>query len=745
VGAHASVPVRLDRPRAQAHSESMPETKQLVTLKKKPSGVAVLLLDCPGRVNLLTAEVMYEFGRALDWVSQDASLRALVLVSGKPDTFLSGADLHEIIKVRDQEAAYQMSKQGQAVLNKLLTLGKPTVVGINGVCLGGGLELALCCSRRIATTDPRTLLGLPEVKLGLLPGLGGTQRLPRLIGLRAALELILSGDPIPAQRAREIGLVDELAHPDDLLTRLEQLALELVAGHSGKAGGGDGEWSQQSGGPDPKQGALFAMAERSVRIKTKGHYPAHTRVLDVMREGLTQGMAIGLEMEARAFGELSVSEVCRNLIFLFFSTEFAKQAAGALAERAEVGRVATVGVVGGGTMGATVARLMAMSGHKVLFRVGNITPAEQAMEKVRSLLQRDSQKSKDSDKELEALLERIVPITSNEPLADADLIVEAVSEDFGIKSGIFGKLSSVVKPDCVLATNTSALSISQLALAVKENGRFLGLHFFHPVDKMPLVEIISHKGTRREVLARAAGFISRLGKTPVVVADGPGFLVNRLLCVYLLEAARLAESGIPLNWIEEAAIDFGMPMGPLSLLDEVGLDIAFKVADALYKGCGERLTPPVVLEKVKAIGLVGKKTGTGIYSWDESGKRKDFDPRLTKDIGLVVSDQRPDQETLSWISERLVLPMVDEAARCLEERVVRRAREVDLSMALGIGFPPFRGGPLRYADSIGMAELRERLERIYQESGPRRHVSELLRKMESTGRRFYSRAGDAND
>ncbi|MBI4532948.1 MAG: hypothetical protein HY711_03290, partial [Candidatus Melainabacteria bacterium] len=402
--------------------------------------------------------------------------------------------------------------------------------------------------------------------------------------------------------------------------------------------------------------------------------------------------------------------------------------------------VATVGIIGGGTMGVAIAEKAALAGFNVLLKEVNQERLDQAMALLRAALHRIGTKSKDSPQDMEACIQRVQPVVVDSMLAEADLIIEAVFEDLDTKAEVFCRLAQVVRSDCILATNTSSLSVSAIANRMPCKERFLGLHFFHPVDKMPLVEVILHDSTDRNIATKATAFVSRLGKTPVSVADGPGFLVNRLLCCYLLESSRVAEEGVALNWIEDAAQQFGMPMGPLTLLDEVGLDVAFQVARSLYQGCGERFAAPVVLDRLQALGVAGKKGGKGIYMWDESGKRLSFNPQMKDELGLVISEDKPNADVVEDICQRLILPMVDEAARCLEERVVRRARELDLAMVMGIGFPAFRGGLLRYADKVTMPELRTRLESIYAKSTPARTVSQLLKEMEASHRGFYSRA-----
>lgn len=704
------------------------EASSAVIVRKKSTGVAMILLDCPGKQNFLTMEVMEELKVVLPELKRDQNIRAVAIVSGKPDTFVSGADLHEILNCSDATSAESMSRRGQAVLNQIAEMGKPVVAGIHGECLGGGLELALACDYRVATKNQRTRLGLPEVKLGLIPGLGGTQRLPRLIGLKPAIELMLSAEPITVQAAQELGLVDELVDSDDLLARTEQVAGELAAQ------GFEQEMERVSrqakreaadGGAE-KRKSLLAMMQRSIRIKTKGQYPAPMYAIEVMGEGLQQGQTAGLDAEARRFGELAAGEVCRNLVSIFFSTDFAVRSATAQVKRARQTPIAELAVVGAGMMGSGIAQIAAATGHGVKLKDTDTARVQQSIDKIEEKL--SGQPDAGS----------LSVLADESSWSQVDLVLEAIFEDMQVKTGLFQELSEKVNDDCVLASNTSALSITQMAASVKGKERFLGLHFFHPVDRMPLVEVISHADTSRESLAKAMAFISKLGKVPIAVNDGPGFLVNRLLCCYLSEAARLAEQGTSLNWIEDAAVTFGMPMGPFALMDEVGLDIAFTVARIVHKSFGERLRTPALMDKMTDMKLLGKKSGDGFYSWDESDRKLGFNAELIAGANLIVSEQKPDESTKDKLAQQLVLPMVDEAARCLEEKIVRKPREIDLAMVLGIGFPAFRGGLLRWADSIGITQVRSKLQEIYAQPGPPRHVSDLILKLESDGRRFYS-------
>lgn len=700
--------------------------KNQVILRRRNTGVAFLIMDAPGKHNLLTGEVMSEFDHTLDVAAADSTIKAVVIISGKPDTFVSGADLHEIIKFTDETQSLDLSSRGQAIFNKMANFPKPIVAAINGACLGGGLELVLCCDKRIATSAEITQLGLPEVRLGLIPGLGGTQRLPRLIGVRSAVELILSAETVSAEKALELGILDDVVNPDELLGRSESLAFELA--QSGN------RCSAERREPDMSPERLkqfLAMAERSVRIKTKGKYPAQMRVLEVIRHGLAEGLREGLRLESKVFAELSVSEVARNLIFLFFTTQQARLGALAASRKSSLPRVKTVGIVGGGLMGTSIAHLAINHGFKVILKTVTAERAYLAAQRVNELIgHADDAATK---------RENFVCAEQYNQLGEADLILETASEDEPTKIAVLRQIEAAAHAGTIIATNTSSLSVSKLANTLEDASRLLGLHFFHPVEKMPLVELIGHSGSSREAAARAAGFICQLEKSPVTVKDSACFLINRLLFCYLSEAARLAMEQTPLNWVDAAAIDFGMPIGPLALLDEVGLDVANMVAQSLYNAFGERMRPPDILKQGVDLGLIGKKAGRGIYRWDEHGKLLGFDERLLE-LAVIITDSRPDPETSAKLAERMILPMVDEAARCIEEKIVRRGREVDLCTVLGIGFPPFRGGLLRYADSSGIEPVVKKLEQIYQMNSSQRTVSEYLRKLAQQGRGFHTRS-----
>lgn len=718
----------------QASLETETERKFL-HLEKRANGIALLTIDSGPKENFLSIAVLKQLEAALSDIRTDVSLKAVVLTSAKENNFISGADLHEILKMNTAENE-EMSSRGQKVPTGFSELNIPTVAAIHGACLGGGLELALCAARRVASDSPVTVVGLPEVKLGLIPGLGGTQRLPRLIELRAACEFILFAQQVDVHKAHELGIIDEVVPVENVLARAEELALELAA---------DPNWKSNlrvapADAPE-KQEKYFKMMERTLRIKTKGNYPASVKALEAIKVGLQQGLEAGLNFESKAFGELSDSDTSRNLIFLFFTTEFFKLTASAKIAKQGSQPIKTVGIIGGGIMGTNIASWAAKRGYDVVVKSASDARQQLMYETVVNNVNR-AEKAEDSE---ENRIGNVKSAVSFNDFADVDLLIEACSENFDTKIQILSQILPILKPSAIVATNTSSLSVNKIVEKLEAKNEFFGLHYFHPVDRMPLVEVIPAKNAGKDSQNKVLAFLSILDKVPLPVKDSTCFVVNRLLCCYINEAARLVEKGVALSWIEDAALDFGMPLGPFGVTDEVGMDVALLVADSLQDEFGERFTKPAPLKGVKDIGILGKRQGKGLYLWDESGKNLGFNPELSDKLNFNLSTEKAPPEEYPKLAERVILPMIDEAARCLEEKVVRKPREIDVATVLGMGFPPFRGGLLRYADSLTIPYIIEKLEQIYSEPGAKREVSSLLRQMGESGRSFYSSGKDNND
>jgi 3-hydroxyacyl-CoA dehydrogenase / enoyl-CoA hydratase / 3-hydroxybutyryl-CoA epimerase len=737
------------------------ERKHRLDVVRRESGVALIMFDAAGRHNSVGSDTIAELNDVLDVIESDSSIKAVVGISGKPESFIVGADLQEIRKAEGAGQLRQLSLTGQTVLNKMSTFAKPFVCAINGACLGGGLEIALATHARIVSCDPKTVLGLPETKLGLIPGCGGTQRLPRLVGLKIALDMILSGSTLSAERALQIGLVDELVAADNLIAAAEKKALALID---------SGEWreivrrnhsyleekGQTAGGcclkdlSSEKAEKLLAIWERVVKLRTRGNYPAQIEAIKVMRAGLTRGFVEGLAAEADAFASLASGEVAANLITLFLNTDLAKTAAQALVNKFAGSEVKTLGIIGAGTMGAGIARLAATRGSNVVLKTGS-DRLEQVRDEMHQLLERSAHEDLDnraaaeieSERTLQDFQHRLLVVDSFAGLSGSDMIIECIVEDQPAKAKTLARLFEYAGADCVVASNTSALSISELSASCANPENFLGVHFFHPVDRMPLVELIVHDRTSKAALARATDLVLKMEKTPLVVKDSPGFLINRLLTVYLFELARLAQEQTPLNWIEEALLAFGMPVGPLQLMDEIGLDLAFSVARRVEVGLGARMKSPEIFQRSCAAGMQGKSGNAGFYLWENHDRKLAINPAMLEKLQAVTSEEKCSAAEKTRIADRMVLTMADEAARCLEEKVVSRPREVDFALILGIGFPAFRGGVLKYADQRGLADLVVELEKIYAftkraGSAADREVSPLLRKYAQEGRGFYS-------
>ncbi len=729
---------------------------------KRESGVALIIFDAPSKFNSLGSRTNAELDTMLDKLESDPQVRAIIIISGKPDSYIVGADLVEIRKLTTEAELLALSLRGQKLLNRVQNSCKPIVGAINGTCLGGGLELALAFDYRVATNAASTRLGLPETRLGIIPGLGGTQRLPVKIGLKAALDMILTAESISAEQALAIGLVEQVVSPDDLIAEAEKHALRLADEFETRKNS-QSEQVETSAALEPGNSSgikatpfcrteltsqqalkLLAITERAIRVRTRGNYPAQQRTVQVIREGLENGVEAGMASEARAFAELAAGDVSSNLMSLFFNADFARQAGRSLVNKFPGSKVNTVAIVGAGKMGTSVAQLAATHGINAIVRT-DVSKTAKVQERVLSLARifgkQSGNKIDPQSVDPGEVLSRLKIVGEDEELAEADLIVECVVEETDAKTNMLERCSKAAGKHAVIASNTSALSISALSNSVDAPERFIGLHFFHPVDKMQLVEVVAHPETSRAALARAVDFVTRIGKTPLMVKDGPGFLVNRLIIAYLIEVARLLEEPTPANWIEEAAIEFGMPIGPLQMMDEVGIDVSFTVARTLPPRLGDRLSPPAVLENTAALNLSGREGNRGFYLWENAEKRLGLNPELVEKCGYVFSPEKCPPAEKERLIDRLFLIMADEAARCLEEKIVSKPREVDTGVVLGIGFPAFRGGVLKYADKVGLPVVLRKLETIYSTTVGNRQVSSLLRKYAESGRSFYSLSG----
>jgi len=713
-----------------------------VVVEREEGGVAVLFFDSPGKkVNTLSSKSMAELESQLRVLSQDDTVQALVLASRKPGCFVAGAEIGEIRDIVDPGRGAEMAAKGQAVFSLLEDLPFPTVAAIHGVCLGGGAELALACKLRVAGEGDSFKMGFPEVNLGILPAFGGTYRLPRLIGLVQSLDLLLGGKTVDARKALRMGFVDRVAPERGLLAAALEVARKAARDPKKiprlprfRARG----MQRFLDGTAIGRSLVLSTARKKVLSKTHGHYPAPLAILDVLPRLLRLPREKGMALEAETLGRLVVTDVSKSLIGIFFLNEEAKKV-GAKGASSHLSRV---GVIGAGVMGAGIASLFVRRGLTVRL----VDVAAEAMGRglaaIRSEIEARVKRRSMKRFEAEAALARTAPSTRLSDMACAPFVVEAAVESLEIKRKLVKDLGSFRKEPLIFATNTSSIPLSEIAEGAPSHVTVVGMHFFNPVERMPLVEVMEAGATRIEgnEPGEAAQIVldlaRRMGKVPILVADRPGFLVNRILSPYLSEAVRLVCEGASIENVDRLMTDFGMPMGPLRLLDEVGLDVARHVSSVLDKGAQnpfKRLIEALVEKK-----RTGKKSGRGFYVHGKGKKKPEPDAELRALVaslfGLADGTTGPDDDE---ITSRLLLSLVNEAARCLEEGIVRTPGELDLAMILGTGFPPFRGGLLRHADTVGLRSVADGLRALEARYGERFRPCPFLGTLASDGKTFF--------
>ena len=699
-------------------------------------GVATVRYDQPDSpVNTLNTRVGPVFEQIFARIEQDATIVGAMLISGKTDSWIAGADIDELRRVTTPAEGEALSRGGQLLLNRLAAMPKPFVAAIHGAALGGGLEIALACRYRIATEHPKTVLALPEVQLGLLPGAGGTQRLPRIVGLQAALDMILTGKNIRARKAWQMGLVHELVHPSILLDVAVKRVLALAGGEAvtvraRKHGASEVLLEDNALG----RTLVFRQARATVLQKTRGQYPAPLAAIEVIRAGYLHGEEAGLAEEARRFGELAVSDVCRELVSIFFATTSLKKdnglSDGAMADPL---RVRKIGVLGAGFMGAGIATVAVQAGTIVRLKDASLDRVAAGWRAVREVLRERVKRRQITRLGLDDTLSLIGGTIDYSGFANADLVIEAVFEDLAIKHAVLREVQAVA-PRAIFASNTSTIPIGEIAMAAAHPDRVVGMHFFSPVHKMPLLEVIVTAETSAQTTATVVAYGRQIGKTVIVVRDGPGFYVNRILAPYINESGKLLDEGASIDAIDEALVTFGFPVGPLTLLDEVGLDIAGKSGPIMAAAFGERMRSSDTLQRVIESGRLGRKAKRGFYRYDEKGKREGVDQgvyALTPASGSRTA-VAPDE-----IQRRTVLPMLNEAVRCLEDGIIRSARDGDIGAVFGIGFPPFRGGPFRFIDALGASTVVAQLDALNVRYPGRYEPAALLRNKAISGDRFH--------
>jgi 3-hydroxyacyl-CoA dehydrogenase/enoyl-CoA hydratase/3-hydroxybutyryl-CoA epimerase/3-hydroxyacyl-CoA dehydrogenase/enoyl-CoA hydratase/3-hydroxybutyryl-CoA epimerase/enoyl-CoA isomerase len=695
--------------------------------------IALVTIDLPGsRANVLSQAVLCDFEALLAQLRKRSDLRGLILKSGKPGMFIAGADLKEMGTGQgDPESKRRVIRRGLDIIAGLEDLPYPTVAAIEGACMGGGLEFALGLDFRVASTHPKTELGLPEVKIGLFPGWGGTQRLPRVIGPATAVEMICSGDSVKPERARQLGLIFDAVPPERLLDEARRV---LDWAHQTGAWREARRIKQQPVGLSEEQRSfLFAVAKAKVLEKTKGQLPAPVAALEAIEAGCNLPLEDGLKIETEKFLPVAASPIARNLIAVFFMTGRLQKDTGVADASIQPKAVERVGVLGAGLMGAGIAGAHVRRGIPVMMLDSDAKALEKGVAANVKVLQTRIDIGRGTQADLMRALGLLSTTHALSAMADRDVVVEAVVENEEVKTSLYKQLQPILKPDAILASNTSTISITRMARAWPRPENFAGMHFFNPVDRMQLVEVIRGEKTSDQTVVTLVALAKRVGKTPIVVRDCPGFLVNRVLFPYINESLVLLEEGADPRAIDKAATAFGMPMGPITLNDLVGIDTSLYAGRVVNTAFADRAKPTRVLDELVKAGRLGQKTGAGFYSYAK-GKRGVDDPYLTQLLERLGARRRDySQEELQ---DRLFLPMLTEASRVLTEEIVREPGDVDMGLILGIGFPAFRGGLLRWADSMGLPAVLERL-RKYEALGPRFTPTEQMKKLAAAGKGFY--------
>lgn len=706
-------------------------------------GIGHLVFNRSGhKVNTLSLEMLEELEELLDNLAPRKDIKASIFSSGKEESFIAGADLHdfETIFQHPEQSVKPLLEKGHALFNKIANLPFPMVAWIQGVCLGGGLELALSCHYRVVIDHPKTFLGLPEVSLGIMPGWGGTQRLPRLLSLRQATEMIVSGKGVNGVKAYKIHLADAIFSPDFQKKNqsefckkiLSKKGREQILQKRKKISLQDRLLQNNPLG----RFLLFRQTKKQVLAKTKGFYPAPLAALETIKKTYRLPLHEGLKNERELFIENGPKafSLAPQLVQVFFQNEALKKDAG-YPLNVEPAPVKSAGVLGAGTMGSGIAWLFSVQDIPVRIKDINWEALTKGAQHLQELYIASLKKKKMKSDEISMKMSRISGTIDFSGFQQADLVIEAVAENLDIKLQLFKELEKHLPSDAVIATNTSSLTLKELAPAFQHPERFLGMHFFNPPHRMPLVEVVKGEHTSEKALATAVAIARKLGKTPLVVKDCAGFLVNRVFALGANECMYMLQEGVPMEKIERNILAFGMPMAPFILADEIGNDVSYKAVKTFEKAYGKRMEMPKLLEAMDKQQLYGKKTGKGFYLYE--GKKHVVNPQLNAILESLKQTPSSSSTEEGEIADRMIFSMINEASRCLEEQVVSSPPFVDMALILGIGFPPFRGGLLRYADARGIDAIVQDLQKFTSKYGPRFQPSDLLLEMQKRRKKFY--------
>lgn len=714
--------------------------QESIKFTKKNNEIGLIEFDLIGeKVNKLSSPVMFRFKEILEEV-QKSGVKVCVLMSRKSNIFIAGADVEEIKDLNTREGFLKAIQGAHVILNNLEDMNVVSIAAIHGACLGGGCELALACDYRIASDDASTKIGLPEIKLGIIPGFGGCIRLPRVVGLQASLDIILAGKSVDAKKALKIGLIDEAMPSAILEKRAFALAQELVAKGAKKRKKIFSAQGLLVKGLESFVGrkVVFSQAQKAVLKETKGFYPAPLKALKVIEK--TYGMSNrtkAQEIEMDGFTEVAVTDISKNLINLFFMMEAIKKQTGVQDKNVKARDVNHLAVLGAGVMGGGIGYVAADKGITTRMKDINNEGVALGLKSAHALWQRQLEKRRLTSYEFAQRSSHLSGGLDYSGFKQMDVVIEAIVEDMNIKKKVIAETASHCKPECIIATNTSSLSVTEMSKGHPHPQNFVGMHFFNPVHMMPLVEVIRGPETSDEAVATIFNLSKKMGKTPVVVKDGPGFIVNRLLLPFMGESLFLLEAGMSIETVDRYFTHkFGMPMGPFRLLDEVGLDVGLKVLKIFKESLGERIEIAEVSKKLATSGRLGKKNNKGFYLYDEKGKQLEVDQTIYRELGLPSpKDPLSEKECL----ERGLLQMVNEAAQALlAEHIVESPAELDLAMIMGTGFPPFRGGLLKWADTLGSKYIVAELEVYASKLGKRFKPLPPLVNLAKNERKFYT-------